>query len=124
MPLETPILEQKLSPRAALERPGPSLGADAPFAGATPAALATPEDRDAILRALYDERRAILQAKRLGRAAELDDQRLADIQDYIAFWEAADDREQRSDEIWMKLDAIAGRVLGVQAEIERSKQRR
>lgn len=84
---------------------------------------ASAADRDAILSSLYAERSGLTRARRLGGLSPQDAEYLSELEAYIDHWEAAEAHEAtQQDDVWRRLDEIAGSLLGVQASIEQQRR--
>lgn len=81
----------------------------------------SPEEKDAILTSLYEERSRLNRAMRLGQASRNDEEYFADLNLYIDGWEASEPSPLESAGVWAKLEELASSVLAVQAEIARKK---
>lgn len=79
-------------------------------------------DREALLASLYEERRMLLRAKRLGRLSAADEEYLTDLSKYIDRWEAPETPLPSSDDLMRKLEALTASLLGVQAKIARQQE--
>ena len=75
---------------------------------------ATREMRDAILSSLYDERKDLSRAKRLGKASPNEESYLNDLNAYIDQWEAEEARTgQADDDVWERLESLASAALSL-----------
>jgi len=84
----------------------------------------TPEKRDAILASLYAERSSLLREQRLGTLSAHDAEYLTELEQLVQQWEVAEAREEgaQEDDVWRKIDEIAGSLIGVQAAIEQQRR--
>ena len=77
-----------------------------------------PEVRDSILSSLYDERKMLLRQRRAAPLSLGDVARLTDLEGYINRWERTEE-QGAADDVWRKLEALAGRVVAIGAAAER-----
>lgn len=85
---------------------------------------ATPEERDAILASLYEERSSLLREQRLASLSDHDAEYLIELEQLVRQWEAVEAREEaaQDEDLWRKIDEIAGSLIGVQAAIEQQRR--
>jgi hypothetical protein len=81
---------------------------------------AAPDEREAILASLHDERSSLLRAKRAGTLKLHDLDYLAELERYIDDWERA--LEPPPDDVWTRINRVAGSLLTLQAAVERAKK--
>jgi hypothetical protein len=77
-------------------------------------------DKEAILEALYAERRLLTRTARERQLDILEQQHLNDVERYIDSWEAEEAPEQGSDEVWRKLSELTESMLTLRASLGRS----
>lgn len=80
-----------------------------------------PDVREAILASLYDDRSGLTRKRRLDGLSDDEASRLGEIEAYIDEWELGEDDATTAD-VWNRLNAIAARVVGVSASIERQRR--
>lgn len=73
---------------------------------------------EAILKSLYQERRRLIQAKRLGQFSSDEQEYLADLTQYIDHWESFEFRPRDGSDVWRRLEAIAGLLVSPQSAVE------
>jgi len=64
----------------------------------------------------------LLQARRRGTLSPADADQLSEIETYIGCWERADEPTAGDDPVWERLNTLAGRLMGIQVEIERGRK--
>jgi len=80
-----------------------------------------PAVREAILAALYEERTGLTRKRRLEGLSPDEAARLTETEAYIDDWELGEEDSAASD-VWARINAIATRVVGISASIERQRR--
>ena len=78
-------------------------------------------DKEAILNSLYEERRRLTKAKRLGDLRPGDEEYLLDLNRYIDRLEAPQPEASADAAVLRQLDSLLSSLLSVQAKVERQR---